>query len=89
LVNQLKQSVLRGDVESLVEFGDEIACGGTVDEGGRGVDQGAEAREPHGIMGPQAIVVKTSDAVESIEAAAMRVAGSIVELIEFAKDGDS
>ena len=85
----MQESVLRGDVESLVELCDEIACGGTVDKGGRGVDQGAEAREPNGIMGPQAIVVKTSNAVESIEATAMRVAGSIVGLIEFAKDGDS
>ena len=87
-MDQLQQGVLHGDVERLVEFGDEIAGRGTVDEGGGGVDQGAEARKPHGILRPQAVVVKASDTVEGIVAAAMRVAGSIVELIEFAKDGN-
>ena len=76
-------------MEKLVEFGDEIACRGRVDEGGSGVDQGTKAREPDGIMRPQAVVVKVSNPVERVEAPAMRVAGSIAELIELAKDRDS
>src|SRR5213083_2332679 len=75
-------------MESRIEFGDEIAGRGAIDEGCGGVDQGTEARKPDGIMRPQAVVVKASNAVEGIEAATMRVAGSIVKLIELAKDGD-
>jgi hypothetical protein len=75
-------------MESLVEFGDEIAGRGAVDEGGGGIDQGTEARKPDGIMRPQAVVVKVSNAVEGIEPTAMRIASSIAELVKFAKDGD-
>jgi hypothetical protein len=39
-------------------------------------------------MRPQAVVVKASDTVEGIVTATMTVAGSIVELIEFAKNGN-
>jgi len=39
-------------------------------------------------MRPQAVLVEASNLVEGIEAAAMGVAGSIVELSEFAKDSD-
>ena len=40
------------------------------------------------LLRPQAVVVKASNPVERVEAAAVRAAGSIAELIEFAKDGD-
>jgi hypothetical protein len=39
-------------------------------------------------MRPEAVVVKASDTVEGIVTTAMRVAGSIVEVVEFAKDGN-
>jgi hypothetical protein len=75
-------------MQSIIQFADEIAGGRAVDEGFGGVDQGAEAGEPDGIMRPQAVLVEASNLVEGIEAAAMGVAGSIVELSEFAKDSD-
>ena len=39
-------------------------------------------------MGPQTGLVKASDRSERIEAAAMSIAGEVVEGLEFAKDGE-
>jgi len=53
-----------------------------------GGQQGTVAGEPGRRGGPQAISSETSDLAKRIEAAAMRVAGQVVEFLELAEDGE-
>ena len=46
------------------------------------------AGEPDTFMRPQSAIVETSDLGQGVEAAAMDVAGEIVKLLQFTKDGE-
>ena len=59
-----------------------------MDEGLDGRDESAVTGEPDVIVRPKADVVKAGDFAEGIEAAAMGVAGKIVDKFELAKDGE-
>ena|ERR1022692_4495256 len=50
-------------------------------------DERAVLRKPDRLMGPQTIVVEAGRFTEGVEAAAMSVAGEVVERLELAKDG--
>lgn len=58
------------------------------DEGLDGGDERAVTREPDGIVGPEAGCIEASDFAQRIVAAAMGIAGQVVEKFEFAKDGE-
>ena len=53
-----------------------------------GGQQGAVAREPSRRTGPQAIGAETGDLAKSVETAAMRVAGQVVEFFELSENGE-
>lgn len=54
-----------------------------------GGQQGAVAGKPNGLVGPQAVVVEAGDFAEGVVAAAVSVAGEVVELLELAEDGEA
>ena len=60
---------------------------GVVDERLGGRDQGAGAGEADPGEGPEAVLVEVGECVEGVVAAAMRVAGAGVEVLELAKRG--
>ena len=70
------------------QFVGEPAARGLIDEGLDGGDECAVTREPDRLMGPQAGIVEAGRFTESIVAPTMRVAGDVVEELEFAKDGE-
>jgi len=88
LAHQMQQGVLHGHVEGGLQFGNEIAARRTVDEGLGGIHQGSMTGEPNRIMGPQTMPVEARDAVEGIESAPMRIAGSIAQLLELSEHGE-
>ncbi len=45
-------------------------------------------REPHRLVGPQAVVVKACDLTQRIESPPVGVAGQIAEWLQFADDGE-
>jgi len=72
-------------VERILQFGNEIAGRRTIHEGLGGIDEGSETGEPNRIMGPQTLRVEARNAVESVEAAPMGVAGPIAQLLQLAE----
>ena len=75
-------------MECIGQFVGEPASRRLVDEGFDSGNERAVTREPNGIMGPQAGIVEAGAFAEGIVAAAMSIAGQIVEELEFAKDGE-
>ena len=75
-------------MECIGQFVGEPASRRLVDEGFDRGNERAVTREPNGIMGPQAGIVEAGAFAEGIVAAAMSIAGQIVEGLEFAKDGE-
>src|SRR5882672_4544534 len=63
----------------------EISRDRVTDERLGGGQQGAVAGEPGGLAGPQAIGTEMGDLTKSVETAAMRVAGQVVELFELSE----
>src|SRR5260370_25380837 len=61
---------------------------GLIDEGLDGGDESAVAGKPNRILGPQACVVEASGFAEGIVAAAMGIAGEVIQKLELAKDGE-
>ena len=58
-----------------------------MDKGFDGSDERAVPGKPDRLMGPQAVVVEAGRFTEGVVAAAMSVAGKVVERLELAKDG--
>ena len=87
VADELAQRVLGADSEQVVQLVDEVSCRGVVDERLGGCDQGAGAGEADPGKGPQAALVEVGECVEGVVAAAMRVAGPGVEVLELAKSG--
>lgn len=82
------EGILNLGMESGREFVGEITAWRLTDEGLGGGQQGAVAREPDILEGPQAVVIEASDGRERIETASMRVTGQVMELLELAEDGE-
>jgi len=59
-----------------------------VDKGFNGGDESAITGKPNCIMGPQTDVVKAGGFAECIIAAAMGIAGEVIQELEFSKDGE-
>ena len=59
-----------------------------MDKGFDGSDERAVPGKPDRLMGPQAVVVEAGRFTEGVVAAAMSVAGKVVERLELAKDGE-
>ena len=87
VADELAQRVLGADREQVVQLVDEVSCRGVVDERLGGCEQGAGAGEADPGKGPQAALVEVGECVEGVVAAAMRVAGPGVEVLELAKSG--
>ena len=87
VADELAQRVLGADREQVVQLVDEVSRLGVVDERLGGRDQGAGAGEADPGEGPQAVLVEVGECVEGVVAAAMRVAGPGVEVLELAKRG--
>ena len=87
VADELAQRVLGADHEQVVQLVDEVSRLGVVDERLGGRDQGAGAGEADPGEGPQAVLVEVGEYVEGVVAAAMRVAGPGVEVLELAKGG--
>ena len=75
-------------MERVGQFVGEPAARGLIDEGLDGGDERAVTGEPNRIVGPQAGVVEAGDFAKGIVAAAMSIAGEVIEELEFAKDGE-
>ena len=84
---ELAQRVLGADTEQVVQFLDEVSGLGMVDERVGGCDQGAGAGEADPGERPQAALVEVGEFIEGVEAAAMRVAGAGVDVLELAERG--
>jgi hypothetical protein len=61
LLDELAKRIVYLDVQGLSKFCGEIALGGMIHQSFSGGQQGALAREPDGVVGPQAVRVKARD----------------------------
>jgi len=75
-------------MEGVGQFVGEAATRGLIDEGLEGGDESAVAGKANRILGPQACVVEASGFAEGIVAAAMGIAGEVIQKLELAKDGE-
>ncbi|HUA63029.1 MAG TPA: hypothetical protein VML19_30010 [Verrucomicrobiae bacterium] len=75
-------------MENVGQFIREASVRGPVDEGLDGGNEGAVTGKPNCIMGPQADVVEAGGFAEGIITAAMRIAGKVIQELEFSKDGE-
>ena len=82
------KGILDLGMECVGQFVGEPTARGLVNERLDSRDERAVTREPDGIMGPKAGVVEARGFTESIVAAAVSVAGQVVEELEFAKNGE-
>ena len=87
VIDELAQRVLGADTEQVVQLVGEVSGLGLVDERLGGCDQGAGAGEANPGEGPQAALVEVGELVEGVVAAAMRVAGAGVDVLELAECG--
>jgi hypothetical protein len=75
-------------MESIGQFVGEPTAWGLIDKGLDGGDQSAVTGKPNRVVGPQAGVVEAGSLTEGIVAAAMGIAGEVIQELEFAKDGE-
>src|SRR5580698_3964121 len=86
--HQIEERILDLSMESIGQFVGEPTTWGVIDEGLDGGDQSAVTGKPNRIVGPQAGVVEAGRLTEGIVAAAMGIAGKVIQNLEFAKDGE-
>src|SRR5215471_10362188 len=65
-----------------------VTLGGLVHEDLYRGQECAMAREPDAFVRPQATIVEMNKLAQCIEAPAMSVAGEVIQLFQFAKDGE-
>src|ERR1700694_1084994 len=75
-------------MECVGQFVGEVATRGLIEQGCDAEDESAVAGNPNRILGPQACVVEASGFAEGIVAAAMGIAGQVIQKLELAKDGE-
>jgi len=86
--HKIVKRILDFSMENVSQFISEPAARGLVDEGLNGGDEGAVARKPNCIMGPEADLVEAGGFAEGIVTAAMGIAGKIIQELELSKDGE-
>ena len=86
--HEIVEGILDLSMENIRQFIGEPAARGLIDEGLDGGDEGAVTGKPDGIVGPQADVVEAGGFAEGIVAAAMGIAGEVIQELEFSKDGE-
>ena len=86
--HQIVEGILDLDVEDVGQFVSEPTARGVIDEGFDGGNQSAVTGKPNCIMGPQACSVEARSFAEGIVAAAMSIAGEVIQEFELAKDGE-
>jgi len=86
--NQIVEGILDLGVERISQFVGEPAAGGLINEGLDGGHEGAVTGEPNRIVTPQADVVEACNFAKGIEAAAVSIAGQVIQEFELAKDGE-
>src|SRR5712692_155455 len=89
LLKQVAQGVLHFGVQGVRQLAGEKALRRAIHEGFDGGQQGAVAGKTNGLVGPQAVVVEAGDFAQGVVAAAVGVAGEVVELPELAQDGEA
>ncbi len=75
-------------MESIGQFVGKATAWGLIDKGLDSGDQSAITGKPNRIVGPQAGSVEAGSLTEGIVAAAMGIAGEVIQKLEFAKDGE-
>ena len=88
LAHQLVERIVNVDMQPVGEFIGEPALWRLGDPRLQRRHERPVAREPHRLVGPQTVFIKTSDRSERIEPAPVRVAGEVAEWLEFAEDGE-
>ena len=67
------------------QFRSVVTVWGAIDEGFHGGQQRPVPGKSDGFMRPQTAIVKAGDLGQSVEAPAMRIAGVVIEQLEFAE----
>ena len=75
-------------MQSIGQFMGVVAVGRLVDEDVYGGEQGAMTRKPNALVRPESAIVEMGNFRQGVEAPAMRIAGEVAELLEFAKYGE-
>jgi hypothetical protein len=83
----MAERLLHFSVQVIGQFLGIVALGRLVHENFYGGQQGAVAGEPDAFVRPQSVIVEVSDFGESVGAAAMGVAGEVIEVLQLAKHG--
>ena len=87
LLDEMTERLLHFGVQVISQLMSIVALGRLVHENFHGGQQGSVTGEPDALMRPPCVIVEVSDFGQGVEAAAMGVAGEIVELLQFAKHG--
>ena len=85
---ELAKSIMYLGVQRIGQFAGEKTTIGTLDEGFDRRQQRAIARKPDSLMGPKTLIIKASDLGKRVIAAAMGIAGQIVQRAQFPENGD-
>ena len=82
---QLMEGILHFDVQERSQLIGEISARGAMHEFFRGGQQRAEAREPGLGVQPQTALIQAGDLAQSVESAAMRIAGEVIQGLSLRK----
>jgi hypothetical protein len=83
------EGILDFDVECVGQFVGKPPARCLIDKGVDGRDESAETGEPDSVVRPEAGVVEAGDFAEGIVAAAMGIAGEVIEKFELAEYGEA
>ena len=89
LRDELAERLLYFRVEVIGQLMGIVAPKRLLYENFHGGQQCAMAGKPDTFVRPESAIVEMSDFGQSIEAAAMRVAGEVIQLLQFTKDGET
>ena len=88
LPNEVVKRILHGDMQRLGKFIGEPPLRRPGDPRFKGGHECPMSREPHVLVRPEPVLVKASDLSQRIKASTMSVAGEVIQLPEFAEDGE-
>jgi hypothetical protein len=86
--HQIVEGILDLGMEGIGQFVGKPTLWGLIDKGLDACHQGAEAGKPNRIVGPQAGIVEAGGFAKGIIAAAMGVAGQVIQSLQLAKDSE-
>src|SRR5438093_7633273 len=85
---ELAKSIIYFGMQRIGQFAGEKTTIGTLDEGFDGGQQRAVTRKPDSLMRPETLIIKASNLGKRVIAAAMGIAGQVVQRAEFPENGD-